>query len=167
MASMPEFIETGMAFFKGEMVPRPAMTALENANAELTAKMKEIEDSNGKLGVALADVTAKEKTSQEAAEKLKADNESLRSEIANLKASIATLEANFENASKQAQAQVRVAGASQPIESNPGAAAVASGFEGRVAAKVAAGKTKSAAISEAIKESPSDYAEWRKNPTKL
>lgn len=151
--NLPEFIEAGAAFFRGETVPKASLTAAQGEadrfKRVLDLQTEEANRLTGQLAV-VAD-----------------QNAALQTELATTKAALAASQLNAATLADKAVSAPRAAAnilaaagvdpvASQLAPAEPGSKT----FESLVAEKIAAGKPKSVAVSEAIKEFPAAYDAW-------
>lgn len=149
MFTLPEFIETGMKFFKGEMVPLEKLTASE-------AQVEQLKNEIALAGTNPVALSLKNDELLKEIELLKADV-AARTQI------ISVLESNAITAGRQAQQALLAVGV-EPVGLDQNTSVVTpKSFIELVKEQVASGKSKAASITFCIRNFKAEYILAKEN----
>lgn len=149
MFTLPEFIETGMKFFKGEMVPVEKLTASE-------AQVEQLKNEIALAGTSPAALSLKN------AELLK-EIELLNADIDAHNKIISVLESNAITAGRQAQQALLAVGVEPVVLDQNTSVVTPKSFIELVKEQVASGKSKAASITFCIRNFKAEYILAKEN----
>lgn len=160
-ASLPDFIKTGMDFFKGNTV---AKHLLDTAQSRITTLEQELTQARADLSTARASI----KTEGDQVKDLQSQLTTKAEEIKNLQGQIttkdqeiSTLKGNAKTGARQAADILSKTGIDPVSTEAPKSTELTKGFAELVKEQMTAGKTKAAAVQYVIAEFPDQYAEWK------